>query len=227
MSRATARPELAAHARTAVIVAGLTQLTTVAILVGFGLASRGPLHTGLDALTVGAVYALPALLALLSLYGRQPLLLAAAVLALVQAVFPFSLHSFVVGPLALVYLVAYLALRTGTVTTTAPWLAAAVVCPGLGLAALVVPLLHADPVCYSKRASGEVTYDTAPDDITSGFIPGDSDITAQGCSSDTTVWWEAAAGLTLTTLAVGAGVLLVPGSGRSAPAASAQRGTHP
>lgn len=47
------------------------------------------------------------MLAIAGLRGRTPLLLAATIAAGMLAIFPFSLHSFVLGPAAVVYGAAY------------------------------------------------------------------------------------------------------------------------
>lgn len=196
-------------ARTATLIAAGAQIVGVVALVTLGLASDGPLVDPMRPLPVAAVYLSPAVLALAR--GRGPLLLAAAMTALVLAIFPFSVHSFVLGPIGLVYLAAYAQLparqRVGPRVVTA-----VAVCPLLASAALVALLLHDDPACYTHYASGEVTVDRSPDSVTSGHViaPADSDIVGGGCTSDTVVWWEAAGSLALSTAAVMSGLRLVP-----------------
>ncbi|MGH3665615.1 MAG: hypothetical protein ACRDU8_05925 [Egibacteraceae bacterium] len=197
-------------ARTAAGVAAAVHLGTLVGLAGLGLTADGPLGDELRTLTIAAVYGMPAVLALLAWRRRPPLLLSAAVTALALALVPFSLQSFLLGPLGLAYLLAYLGLRgdRGPATRSA---LAAVVCPALGLMALVVPLLHADPVCYTTTATGTTRYEPAPGEVSHGSarIPAGSDVIEQGCTSDTTTRWEAAAGLGLAGFAVAAGLRLV------------------
>lgn len=84
------------------------------------------------------------------------------------------------------------------------------------MAALFALFLQEDPACYMQRASGEVTVDRNPGDVTSGHtIEAESDVVRQGCTSDTVLWWEAAASFALSAAAVTSGLSLVPPSATS------------
>lgn len=190
------------------------QVVGVVALVAVGLASNGPAAVDwLHPVPIAAIYLLPAFLALISLRGRNALLLVAAVTALVLAVFPFSLHSFFLGPVGLVYLASYPALgKEGR--RSCRWLGASAVCPLLAVAALSALSLHEDPACYTQHASGEVTVDRNPGGPTSGHvILAGFDVVSRGCTSDTVVWWEAAGSLALSAAAIMAGLALVPPGG--------------
>jgi hypothetical protein len=143
--------------------------------------------------SIAAIYSLPALLAALGLRNRQPLLLAAAIAALVLAVFPFSLHSFVLGPAGIVYAVAYARLATGQ--RDRRWAIAAMACPCLLVGALLVLTVADHPACYTRSGSGEVA-----DDLDTG------------CTSDIVIPSEAAASLTLSGAAMMIGLRSVPPS---------------
>lgn len=198
-------------ARTATLVAAGVQVAAVVALVAFGIAEDGPVVVDwLHPVPIVAIYVLPAVLAVMAVRGRSALLLVAAVTALVLAVFPFSLQSFFLGPVGLVYLASYPGLPRGS-RGSARGLVAAAVCPLLAVAALLVLFLQDDPACYTQRASGEVTVDRNPSDVTSGHvIPAESNIVSRGCTSDTVVWWEAAGSLALSAAAVTAALKLVP-----------------
>lgn len=148
------------------------------------------------------------MLALLGLRGRSGLLLGASIAALLLALVPFSLHSFVLGPTGILYAVAYVRLFAGDERGVATVLVN-VACPLLLLAALVVLVVHEDPACYRRTASGTVIVDHGPGPTNSGSGtagPG-TRVVERGCTSDTVVWWEAMAslGLTLSAIVVGTG----------------------
>lgn len=217
---ATTRPV----ARTAVATAAAVNVAGVVVMVVLGIASQASAADGLGPAAIGAVYLAPAVLALLALRGRDPLLVPAGLTALVLSVFPFSLHSFVLGPIGLIYLASYVRAPTPA-EGAARSLGAFLMCPALVVAAFVVLLVHEDPVCYERRESGEVIIDRDPAPVESGSqtIGPDSEVVERGCTSDTVVWWEAAASLTLSGCAVAAGLVLVPrrspGAGDDAAAA--------
>jgi hypothetical protein len=181
----------------------------ILVVLALRFLSEGAVGGRLGVLPVAAVYGLPALLAALAFRQRPPLLLAAGVASLVLAVFPFSLHSFVYGPVGLIYIIGYA--RWPTPHHDAKRSAAAAALVSLLLVAAVVALIwHEDPICYSKDTSGEVTVDRDPDPVTSGSqtIEADSGIVETGCSSDTVVWWEALTSLALTGGALAAAIQL-------------------
>ncbi|MDP8927733.1 MAG: hypothetical protein M3O70_03925 [Actinomycetota bacterium] len=207
----------------AAVASAATQLGALLVLLRLGVLSDGVLSDRLKAVPLVAVYGLPALLAILALRGRDPLLLAAGVASLALAVFPFSLHSFVFGPVGLIYLLLYAHLLI-----SAKWRTHRHSASRSAVAALVVPLLlvigffasavHDDPVCYTKRASGEITINRDPvasGEVTinrdrggmSGTITGD--VVERGCSSDTVVWWEAATSIALSAAALTTALLLI------------------
>lgn len=197
-------------ARTAAVAAALIQLAAVAVYLGVMAASE-PDPDGLRAVPIAAVFAAPAVLALAGLRGRAPLLLTAAIAAGVLAVFPLSLHSVVLAPVAVVYALASARLSTSRRARRA--LVAAIGCPALLVAAVVVLLVQEHPACYEQRRTGEVVVDRhSGDNTVSGtrVIGPDSDVVATGCTSDIIVWWEAAASLALTSAAITAGLFLVP-----------------
>ncbi len=204
--------------RTAAATGGVVQLASVAAVLALGVVSNGATGDQLGASPLAAVYGLPAVLGLLALRGRGPLLLPAGIASLVLAVFPFSLHSFVFGPVGLIYLVAYAAWPDHRDPGSRSAIATLVV-PALILAAFLVLIVHDDPICYRKHASGEIVVDRDPGPrATSGSqtIEADSDVVERGCSSDTVVWWEAAASLALSAGALATALALVePASART------------
>lgn len=194
----------------------MVQLGAVVVVLVLGALSDGSVGDRLGAAPLAAVYGLPAVLALLGLRGRGPLLLPAGVASLVLAVFPFSLHSFVFGPIGIIYLIAYARWPTHQHAGSRSAVAALVV-PLLLVGAFGALIVHDDPICYSKDASGQVTIENDPGEVMSGtqtVEPG-SDVVERGCSSDRVVWWEAAVSLALTVVALAAAMLLVPGASRS------------
>lgn len=196
-------------ARAAAAAAALVQLAAVAVYLGV-MAASGPDVDGLRAVPIAALFAAPAVLALAGLHGRAPLLLVATLAAGVLAVFPLSLHSFVLAPVAVVYALAYARLPTSRHHRGAVW--AVIGCPVLLVAAFVVLIVQEHPACYEELETGELVVDRDPGDTLSGgrVIGPDSDVVATGCTSDIIVWWEATASLALTSAAITTGLLLVP-----------------
>lgn len=196
-------------AKAAVATSAALQLGSVTVVVALRLLADDAVGDRLGVLPLGAVYGLPAVLAGLSFRRRPRLLLAAGVASLVLAVFPFSLHSFVFGPVGLVYLVVQP--RWPTPPHGGQRAAAvAVVVPVLLLLAFIAFLWHEDPICYARHDTGEVTIDRDPGQVTSGSMtiePG-SGIVERGCSGDTVVWWEAASSLALSGGALAAAIYL-------------------
>lgn len=191
------------------IVAGSAGLVTAtaAITLALGVLPEGGPGILQGVATLAAI-ALPAVFALLSLDGRPSLLVGAVMAALVS------------GVLSLVLLPAWLvvAIIWGWVAKARPrpvaeprwaWfgrplLAAAVAVP------IVLMFSHLDPVCTIDYADGRVEQiDAATRGYTTGWRLGagstftssdsGSDITAETCSSDTVVWWEAALSLLATS----------------------------
>ncbi|MQB01921.1 MAG: hypothetical protein GEU78_16885 [Actinobacteria bacterium] len=202
----------------AVATSAVVQFGVVVAVLVLRLLADGAVGDRLGALPLAAIYGVPAMLAALAFRRRPPLLLAAGIASLVLAIFPFSLHSFVFGPVGLIYLIAYPSWSTPQHGNRAA--AVAVIVPLLLLLAFVALIWHDDPTCYSRNASGDVTIDRDPGPITSGSqtIEADSDIVETGCSSDTVVWWEALTSLTLTGGALAAATYLTGPSQRRATA---------
>lgn len=194
--------------RGAVAASAAVHLGGVVALAVLRLLADGAVGDRLGVVPLAAVYGLPAVLAALAFVGRPQLLLAAGIATLALAVFPFSLHSFVLGPVGIVYLVA--STRWQTPDRGQGAAVAAGVVPLLLVGAFVALLWHEDPVCYTKDASGQVTVDRDPGPISSGSetIGPDSDVVERGCSSDTVVWWEALTSLALSGGALAAAILL-------------------
>lgn len=167
-----------------------------------------------------ALYLVPAVLAVLAVRARPSLLLAAGSTSVVLALAGFSLHSFVFLPVAVVYVVAH---SQGEHRTGWTRLVPVLLCPPLVVAALAVLFLHDDPACYTRRASGDVTIDRSPGDVTTGSRGGTGhavrssiadgpDVAGRGCTSDTVVGWEAAASVALSGLALATGLGFTPKS---------------
>lgn len=87
-----------------VVVAVVVHVGAIAVYVAQGLVASDPVLDPLRPIPIAAMYAAPALLAAAGLRGRHPLLLIAAIAAGILAVVPFSLHSFVLAPLGLIWL---------------------------------------------------------------------------------------------------------------------------
>ncbi|MPZ71851.1 MAG: hypothetical protein GEU74_01255 [Nitriliruptorales bacterium] len=203
-------------AKTAVVALAAVQLGAIVLVLVFGVLGDGALGNRLGAIPLAALFALPATLALLALRGRGALLLAAGVASLVLTVFPFSLHSFVFGPIGLIYLLAYAKLSTSQHDgPRSP--AVAIFVPLLIVAAFLLLIVHDDPICYTKDASGEITIDRDSSVMTGmQTIESESNVVERGCSSDTVVWWEAAASLALSASALTAAVHLIRSGRREA-----------
>lgn len=196
-------------AKAAVATSAAVQLGAVVVVLLLGVVlGDGTVGDRLRAVPLAAVYGLPGVLALLALRRRPPLLLAAGTTTLVLAVFPFSLHSFVFGPVGLVYLIAYT--RWPAPQRAKQSAAAGAVVPLLLLAGFVALVWHEDPTCYTKHRSGEITLDRDPGSTMSGAktIEAGAGIVEQGCSSDSVVWWEAMTSLALSGAALAAALYL-------------------
>lgn len=196
--------------RTAAATSAAIQLGAVVAVLVLRALSDGGVGDRLGAIPLAAVYGLPAVLAFLALRGRGPLFLPAGIASLTLAVFPFSLHSFVFGPVGLIYLLTYATWPARPLDGSRS-VAVGVGVPLLLVAAFVALVVHDDPICYREDASGEITIDRSPQQPRSGTLtiePG-SDVVARGCSSDTVVWWEAAVSLAFSASALTAAVLLV------------------
>ena len=170
---------------------------------------RPPRSSSAQGDPISAVYGLPAVLAVLAVRGRGSLLLAAGTTSLVLAVLPFSLHSFLFGPIGVTYLLVYARWSTRQRDGSRS-AAVGVGVPLLLVAAFLVLVVHDDPICYTRHASGEVTIDRDPDQVTSEAltIEAGSDVVERGCFGDTVVWWEAAASLALSASALTTAMLL-------------------
>lgn len=193
---------------TGMVVAGaVLQLAGVGAVLVLRLVNGDAVDSGLGIVAMAAVYGLPGVFALLGLRRRWPLLLAAGIASLVLAVVPFSLHSFVFGPVGVAYLVAC-GLWPGPRPGPGRTAAVAAVVPALLLVAFVALLWHDDPMCYERHTDGTVVVHRDAESLTSGTetIESDSDVVERGCSSDSIVWWEAATSLALAAAALGVGV---------------------
>lgn len=198
--------------RTVVVTVTVAHMALVVALTAYTLViSNDPLSDPLSSVTMAAIYGAPAMLALMALHDRRPLLAAAAVTALLLAVVPFSLHSFVLGPLGIIYLATYF---TSSVprTATGRTVSAVLLCPALVMTAFIGSLLHQDPLCYSQSSTGTVTYERPASMPTSGTLDPDTAV-AEGCTSNAVVWWEATAGLAVTTAAITAASALTKSPG--------------
>lgn len=198
-------------ARRAAGVAAVIHLGAVVGLLVLGAVSHGGLTPDpLGPLPIAAVYGLPAVIALAALRGRAPLLLAAGTATVILAVFPFSLHSFVLGPVGIVYVIAY----GRSPSRKSGGARAAVVVLGFPLllvAGFLVAILHDDPACWTRHRSGEVTVDRDPaEPFGSGTLGPGTEVVEHGCTSDTVVWWEATASLGLSAAAIVLALRLVP-----------------
>jgi hypothetical protein len=199
-------------ARAVAVAAVAVELGAVVVYLVWGLVAERPILDLLRPVPTAVIYSMPALLAALGLRNRQPLLLAAAIAALVLAVFPFSVHSFVLGPAGIVYAVAYAGLAAGRHDRRS--VIAVLACPSLLVGALLVLVVADHPACYTKLGSDEVVIDRDPGEAASGVevIDPESDVVESGCTSDVVVPWEAAASLALSGAAVVTGLRFVPPS---------------
>ena len=198
-----------ATSRSATLVAAGVQAAGALMIVGVGSMSEGLELDPWRPLAIAALYLMPAVLAVLALRARPSLLLAAATSSVVLAVTGFSVHSFIFLPVAIVYVVAYSRAEPHAGSAR---LVPVVLCPLLAVAALAVLFLHEDPACYTRHASGTMTIDRSPGDVTSGSesIAADSDVVETGCTGDTVTAGEAAASVALSGLAVAAGLGSAP-----------------
>lgn len=151
------------------------------------------------------VLAIPSLWALHSLDRRPALLPAAAMGALVAGL--VELFAFVPPVHLIPALLFWLAVRRRPTSggSVAPWkrpaMAAALVLPALAMGS------HLDPVCTTVTLDGTVT--TRPQgewrlglgSATVESSSSDSGGSETSCASDTTVWWEGAAGLVVALAA--------------------------
>ncbi|MBW3547254.1 MAG: hypothetical protein KY452_03830 [Actinobacteria bacterium] len=136
------------------------------VLVPAGLAALSyvntvPPHRGLGVLSFPLVWAMPAMLAALSLPSRPFLLVPATVLGFLSAFTPFLLMSVAFLVPAVLYWLAY-SLR-GPQPMAHSRAVAAVLVPVLaGAGAFFVLMAHPDPLCWDWREdpSGERTYTT-------------------------------------------------------------------
>lgn len=206
----------ASVARRTTAVAVVLHLSGVAVLVVAGMRSGAP--PGVDPLRpipIAVLYAVPASLAVLGLRGRSPLLLVAGISSFVLALLPFSFHSFVLGPVGLVYAISSWPLR-GASGSPSRTLAAAVICPLLLVGALAALFIVDASACYSRLDSGEVIIDRSVDRPMSGVqtIEDGSGVASGGCSSGIVTAWEALASLALSGTAMLAAFVFVPPSAR-------------
>lgn len=191
--------------RSTTLIAAGVQAAGALVIVGVGSMSQGLQLDPWRPLAIAALYLMPAVLAALSLRARPSLLLAAATTSGVLAVAGFSLHSVVFLPVAAVYVLAYT--RVGPSHGSAH-LVPVVLCPVLAMAAFAMLFVHADPACYTRHASGTVTFDRSPGDVThgSGSVAAGSDVVESGCTGDTVTAAEATASVALSGLALAAGL---------------------
>lgn len=195
----------------AIRVAALLHLGLAAAFAVFQIIQLGPLHGYTRGASIALVLATPAVLALLGSLGRWPLVLAAGVTSMVVGLVPFSLHSFALLPLAVVYLTAYGARSHTASLTPTRTLLLVVVVPALAVAAIVLPDLQKTPQCYEQTPDGVRTYEVEEVPSEPRHLPADSDAVATGCARDATVWWEEAAQAALSALALAIGLVTTRG----------------
>lgn len=128
-------------------VAGLASIHLAAALLVFGVAAAGLGWSdgGIHGASVFLALGTPAVLALLGLRGRWPLVLAAALCSATLVFVPFSLHSFVLGPLAVLYAVGYLSNAARPRLSGWRTLSALAALPPLAVIVFVGPTLLGDP----------------------------------------------------------------------------------
>lgn len=194
--------------RAVTVAAVVVHAGAIAAYGAQGLVASDPVLDPLRPIPIAAIYATPALLALAGLRSRHPLLLVAAIAAGILAVFPFSLHSFLLAPVGLIYGIAYAGLATAQHRHRS--MVAVAGCPLLLVAAFIALVVHEDPVCYEKLQTGEIIIDRDPDNVTSRVDGPDSDVIEGGCTGDTVVWWEATVSLALTSATIVTALLAVP-----------------
>lgn len=140
------------------------------VLVPAGLAAlfyagAAPPHRGLDQLSFPLIWAMPAMLAALSLPSRPFLLVPATVLGFLSAFTPFLLMSLVFLVPTVLYGLAYS--RRGPQPLAPARAVAAVFVPVLaGVGGFFVLMVHPDPVCWTwtEELSGDRTYTTVRGD---------------------------------------------------------------
>lgn len=207
----------------AIRVAALLHVALAAGFAVFQLTQLEPLHGYTSGASIALVLATPGVLALLGSLGRWQLLLAAGVTSVVVGLVPFSLHSFALLPLAVVYLAAYGA-RSHTVSLTPTrTLILVVVIPVLAVAAILLPDLRKTPRCYKQTPDGVRIYEVEEVPSEPRHLPADSDVVATGCASDATLWWEEAAQAALSVLALAIG-LVATGRNKTLPGQVLPRG---
>lgn len=146
--------------RLTVVGVGLGVLVPAGLAALFYVNSVPP-HRGLGDLSFPLVWAMPAMLAALSLPSRHYLLVPATVLGLLSAFTPFLLMSLVFLVPAVLYWLAY-SLR-GPQPVAPGRAVAAVLVPALaGVGAFFLLMAHPDPLCWdwSEDPSGDRTYTT-------------------------------------------------------------------
>lgn len=185
-------------------VGAAVHLAAVSTLVLIGLTGDG--HAVDDVLATvsrAALYAVPGVLAWTASEADRAPALAAGMASLVLAIVPFSGHSFVLGPLALLYLGVAV---SGPLPATGRATAQAVAVAALLLGALFTTLIARHPVCVQIHADGTVVREPSPSgnsgsqvvDLAAGERGG-------ACTSDTVVWWEATLALGLSAAALATG----------------------
>ena len=166
-------------------------------------------------LALAAVYAVPAVLALVGLRGRPSLLAAGGVLGIALAFTAFSGVALVLVVPSALYLVGYgKAPGTGAKFRIPPLLVLLLTL-ALGVGALFVLFAHNDPICWAVRntAAGKVYVELPASEFQtqSGFAVSSNQLppgtNESGCSSDTIRFPEALASFGLALAAVVAGAL--------------------
>lgn len=195
--------------------AGL-HLAAVSALVLMGVTRGGyAVPDVLATVSRAALYAVPGVLAWKASEADRSPALAAGVASLVLAVVPFSGHSFVLGPLALLYLGVAVA---GPLPATGRDALRGVAVAALLVGALFTTVLGQHPVCVQIQADGTVVREPGPSgnsgsqvvDLAAGERGG-------ACTSDTVVWWEATLALGLSAAALVAGQFGTGSSRASSP----------
>lgn len=191
----------------AVRVATLLHLVLAVGFAAFQIAQNEPLHGHTQGASIAVVLGTPAVLAFLGSRGRWPLVLAAGATSAALGLVPFSLHSFALLPLAVLYLSAYGA-RSHTVSLTPTrTLILVIAIPALAVAAILLPTMQKNPRCYEQTPDGLRVYEVEETRSEPLQLPADSDVVATGCAGDATVWWEEAAQAALPALTVAMGLV--------------------
>ncbi len=171
------------------------------------------------------VFAAPALLALLGLRGRPPLLVAAGALDLVLAfVTLISFIGLVFVPPAVMFFVAAGQMR-GAGASPSRSIAALLVAVLLGTVAFFALFAHEDPVCWARNPATGESFRLNPDRfVHASSISMDSrdlpaGATESGCTTDSISTGEAIAGIAVVAAMLGAvWVLSKPPEPRATPA---------